>query len=90
MLLNGQVVVWFGGLVVFGFVGLLFFGLLVMIRVITTTFRSEHGIRAGDHGDQGRQIHCSRKECGHLNPGHARFCGRCGKRLNLFDVDTYG
>lgn len=83
--------VWFGGLLLIGFVG--FFAVLLagLSRGVQFVARAL-GARASAENRRlgGPPRLCTQARCGHLNPGHARFCARCGSRLAALDADRYG
>ena len=96
MLLADFVVVWVGGLLLIGFVG--FFALLVVavVRVFRSLFRVLFGSSCNadptEDPPSGETVKaCPQLRCGYLNPGHARYCARCGHPLDgVDDVDRYG
>ena len=97
MLADGGITfVWVGGLMLLGFLG--FFVMLVATvgRVLGFIFRllTGHAGRrdaAASGSAPGAERLCRQPRCGHLNPGEARYCGRCGNALGPpDDVDHYG
>lgn len=86
---------------VFGVVAVGFFGFFVAVAVViwrVITFMVRRTLQVGTRRyprmkqrDKTLVRACERAGCGHLNAGDARFCARCGQRLNAWSrVDNYG
>ncbi len=73
------VLIWGGGLLVLGIVG--FFAVIVaavarVFRWLVTGTRAETCVRTVVENV------CDNPRCGHVNRADARFCARCGRRLD--------
>lgn len=88
----------FVGLLMLGIVGFLIMVVTMIFGAIGSAFRALVGRPAppAPHRRLPRPvvavgIVCERPQCGHVNPQRARFCARCGRRLDRArDVDDYG
>lgn len=87
MLADGVVFVWVGIVLVAGFVtffvvlaSVVFRFLRALVRMLTGAGWREPPQRAAPRRGWGRLCHDPR--CGHVNADTARYCARCGKRLN--------
>ena len=97
MLADGGITfVWVGGLLLLGFLGFFVMLIAVLGRCIGFVFRvlvgkPRQGGAVGTPAGARAERLCGHPRCGHLNPGDARYCGRCGSALGPpDDVDRYG
>ncbi len=96
MLLADMVIVWVGGLLLSGFVGFFTLVIAAIARVLRAIFRAVFGGQYRSRGaaqspPQKTLRACPQPRCGFLNPGHARFCARCGHALQgVDDAARYG
>lgn len=96
LLADGFVVVWIIGALLIGLVGFFAILLSAVVRLVCFTFRwlarGVSGARPVGHAElTSPPRRCRHPRCGHLNPGAARYCARCGHRLHAtIDDDCYG
>lgn len=97
MLADGGITfVWVGGILLLGFLGFFVMVIAVLGRFVRSVIRAlagkpwQGGAAGSPAGGRAERI-CQHPRCGHLNPGDARYCGRCGSNLGPpEDVDHYG
>ncbi len=92
---GGIVFVWVAGVLLIGLVGffVVILGLAArFIRRLFSMILGHHGPPSQDAVSRpGAQSPCRNLRCGYLNPAGARYCARCGSRLDgVADVNSYG
>jgi hypothetical protein len=93
---GGAVLVLVGGVLLVGFFGFFAAVLVALGRFVSFVFRMllGGGRKAGESKRPVRlpaERVCGHPRCGHVNPGGARYCARCGSSLGpLVDIDSYG
>jgi hypothetical protein len=85
-LADGMVIIWMGGVLIVGLVGFVVVTLVALARaagaVVRMVLPRASRVPAAPATDTSGPRLCDHPRCGHLNAGTARFCARCGGRLD--------